>query len=96
MICHGHGILALIHKPRLVVWLTEVFWHACLNSFAIIKDLLDSTRFFYFSLAHVLAEHLVSAPPRLDLLRHGPDADLVMLQQGSSVGSRKKIEGRSI
>ena len=89
MICHGHGILALIHKPRLVVWLTEVFWHACLNSFAIIKDLLDSPSIFTFRLVHVSAEHVASLSPHLNILRYGLDDGLVMLREDGQAARKE-------
>jgi hypothetical protein len=77
---YGQGLTRSIDDPRLISWLTEASLHARSNGSAAIKDLLDSTSLFPFRLAHILAEYLVSASPRLDLLRHGLDDDLVMLQ----------------
>lgn len=69
--------------------------HARANGSAAIKDLLDGTSIFPFRLAHVSAEHLVSLSPRLDLLRHGLDEDLMMLRQRDRQvnGKTKEFEG---
>lgn len=85
---HDKGVYAQgnkysIHDPRLITWLVEASLHARLNGSAVIKDLLDSPSIFPFRLAHVSAEHLASLSPRLDLLRHGLDDDLVMLREKS-------------
>ncbi len=47
---------------------------------ASIKDLLDSPSIFPFRLAHISAEHVASLSPRLNILRHGLNDDLVMLR----------------
>ena len=72
-----------IDDPRLISWLIEASLHSSSNRAAMIKDLLDSTSLFPFRLMHVPAEHLVTISPRLDLLRHGLDDDLVMLRKQS-------------
>jgi hypothetical protein len=69
-----------IDDLRLISWLIEASLYARSNSSAAIKDLLDSPSIFPFRFMHVSAEHLVSMSPRLDLLRHGLDDDLVMLR----------------
>jgi len=70
-----------IDDPRLISWLIEASLHASSNGSGAIKDLLDSTSLFPFRLMRVSAEHLVLMSPRLDLLRHGLDDDLVMLRK---------------
>jgi len=70
-----------IDDPKLISWLIEASLHARSNGSAGIKDLLDSTSLFPFRLVHVSAKQLVSMSPRLDLLRHGLDDDLVMLRE---------------
>ena len=76
-----------IKDSRLIAWLVEASLHARANGSASIKDLLDGPSIFPFRLAHVSAEHLVSLSPRLELLRHGLDDNLVMLREkkGSSL-----------
>ena len=72
-----------IDDPKLISWLIEASLHARSNGSASIKDLLDSPNLFPFRLMHVPAEYLVSMSPRLDLLRHALDDDLVMLREGT-------------
>ena len=69
-----------IQDSRLIAWLVEASLHARENSSAAIKDLLNGPSLFPFRLAHVSAERLVSLSPRLDLLRHGLDENLVILR----------------
>ena len=71
-----------IQDSRLIAWLVEASLHARANGSAAIKDLLDSPSIFPFRLKHITAEKLVSLSPRLDMLRHGLDDNLVMLRQG--------------
>ena len=78
---YTQGDLYSIHAPALITWLVEASLYARMNGSAAIKDLLDSPSIFPFSLAHVSAEHLASLSPRLDLLRHGLDDDLVILRK---------------
>lgn len=72
-----------IDDPKLISWLIEASLHARSNGSAGIKDLLDSTSLFPFRFMQVSAQQLVSMTPRLDLLRHGMDDDLVMLREES-------------
>ena len=69
-----------VEDPRLIAWIVEASLHARVNGSAAIKDLLDSPSIFPFRLAHISAEHVASLSPRLDILRHGLDNDLVMLR----------------
>ena len=85
---YSQGRTYSIDDPRLISWLIETSLYARSNGSAAIKDLLDSTSLFPFRLMHVPAEHLVSMSPRLDLLRHGLDDDLVMLrEEGLAAGN---------
>jgi len=77
---YSQGLTRSIDNPKLISWLIEASLHLRSNGSAAIKDLLDSTNLFPFRLAHVSAEHLVTTSPRLELLRHGLDDDLVMLR----------------
>ena len=77
---YGQGRTYSIDDPILISWLIEASLYGRSNGSAAIKDLLDSASLFPFRLMHVPAEHLVSMSPRLDLLRHSLDDDLVMLQ----------------
>ncbi len=75
------GCTYTLDDTKVISWLIEASLYARSNGSAAIKDLLDSTSLFPFRLMHVSAENLVSLSPRLDLLRHGLDDDLVMLRK---------------
>ena len=68
-----------VEEPRLIAWMVEASLRARSNGAAPIKDLLDNPSIFPFHLSHIPAEHVASFSPRLDVLRHGLDDDLVML-----------------
>lgn len=70
-----------IQDAKVIAWLIEASLHARMNGSAAIKDLLNSPSIFPFRLAHISAEQVVSFSPRLDILRHGLDDDLVMLEK---------------
>ena len=92
---YSQGRAYSMDDPEVISWLIEVSLHARSNGSATIKDLLDSPSIFPFRLAHVSAEHLVSLSPRLDLLRHGLDDDLVMLREEVEKMSSFDAQGRS-
>ena len=78
-----------VEESRLIAWIVEASLHARPNGSAAIRDLVDSPSIFPFQLAHVSAEQVASMTPRLDVLRHGLDDDLVMLakdRQGNPTG----------
>ncbi len=79
-----------IQDHKLIAWLVEASLHARMNGSAAIKDLLDSPSIFPFRLAHVSAEHVASLSPRLNILRHGLDDDLVMLRENNGHAARKE------
>lgn len=78
---YEQGQLYSVEEPGLIAWMVEASLHARSNGSAAIRDLLDSPSIFPFRLAHVSAEHLATLSPRLDILRHGLDDDLVMLRE---------------
>ena len=78
---YRQGRAYAIDAPKLIAWLIEASLYTHANRSAAIKDLLDSPGIFPFRLMHVSAEQLVSMSPRLDVLRHGLDDDLVMLRK---------------
>jgi hypothetical protein len=77
---YGQGEKYTIEEPKLIAWMVEASLRARVNRSAAIKDLLDSPSIFPFRLAHLSAEQVLSLSPRLDILRHGLDDDLVMLR----------------
>lgn len=70
-----------VEDPSLITWLVEASLHTRLNGSAAIKDLLVSPSIFPFRLAHISAEHVASLSPRLNILKHGLDDDLLMLSK---------------
>lgn len=71
----------LVEEPGLIAWMVEASLCARANGSAAIRDLLDSPSIFPFRLAHISAEHVASLSPRLHILRHGLDNELLMLQE---------------
>jgi hypothetical protein len=77
---YSQGKLYPIEEPRLITWIVETSLRARSSRSAALKDLLDSPSIFPFCLAHISAEHMAYLSPRLDILRHSLDYDLVMLR----------------
>ena len=80
-----------IEDPRLIAWLVEASLRAHVNVSAPLKDLLDSPSIFPFRLGHISAKQVVSLSPRLDVLRHGLDDDLVMLQEPMTQRKKERL-----
>lgn len=70
-----------VDNPLVVAWLVEASLHARANGAAQLKDVLDSPSFFPFRLAKCCAENLLTSSETLEIVRHGLDDDLVMLQK---------------
>ena len=77
-----------IGEPKLIAWMVEASLHSRLSGSAATKDLLDSPTIFPFRLTHISADHLASLSPRLDILRHGLNDDLVMLHKDGANSAR--------
>ena len=69
-----------IREPELITWLVEASLHAQTNGAAHSKELLDGPVLFPFQFEHISAEQLASLSPRLAILRHSLDDDLIMLR----------------
>ncbi|MEW6664966.1 MAG: hypothetical protein AB1512_07080 [Thermodesulfobacteriota bacterium] len=78
---YRQGDVFSIQDSHLVAWLIEASLYARENASGSIKDLLESTSLFPFRLRQIPAGQLTIRSPRLDLLRHGLDDDLVMLRK---------------
>lgn len=74
------GITFSIDNPRLIAWLIEAALHARVNDSAPLRDLLDSPSLFPFHIKPIQAESFRSTSPRLEILRHGLDDDLIILK----------------
>ena len=70
-----------IEDPQVVTWMAEASLHARANQSAALRELLGSPSIFPFTLAHVSAEQMTSLSPRLNILRHGMDENLLMLRE---------------
>ena len=81
---YAQGKQYSVEEPRLIAWMVEATLHSRSNGSAATKDLLESPRIFPFRLAHISAEHVASSSSRLDMLRHGLDDNLVMLQKSDA------------
>ena len=85
---YGPGDRSSIRDPRLIAWMLEASLRTRSNRFAPMKDLIESPSLFPFHIRHVPAEHVVSFSPRLDILRHGLDDNLVTLCEEGPAGSK--------
>lgn len=90
---YGQGNQYPVEDPRLITWMVEASLRARMSGSAAIKDLLDSPSIFPFRLAHISAEHVASLSPRLNILRHGLDDDLVMLHEDHRKEPKRKKLG---
>lgn len=78
---YTQGPLIRVDDPTLVSWVVEASLHARTNGSAAVRDLLESPELFPFQLKPVTADYLLNGSPRLEVLRHGLDEDLVMLRK---------------
>jgi len=77
---YSQGLSLPIQDSKLVAWLVEAILYTRPNGSAALRDLLDNPSLFPFQLKTISAENLVALSPRLDLLRHGLNDDLIMLK----------------
>ena len=75
------GDIYAIQQPELIAWMTEAYLNAQPNGKASIREILNSPSLFPFRLAPFSADAIVARSPRLELLRHGLDDELIMLEQ---------------
>ena len=78
---YGQGKQYSLEDPGLIAWMAEAHLRARGNGPAAIADWLASPSLFPFRLARGSAVRAVSLSPRLLLVRHGLDEDLVTLRQ---------------
>ncbi|NOQ23462.1 MAG: hypothetical protein GQ565_12555 [Candidatus Aegiribacteria sp.] len=77
---YSQGCTYSVDNPKIISWLIEADLHRRSSGSASIRELLTCTSLFPFCLKQLPAEHLVAMSPRMNLLRHGLDDELVMLQ----------------
>jgi len=78
---YGAGVPIKIDDVPLIAFLVEASLNARANGSAPLRDLLNSPSLFPFQIKPIHAEQLVAASPRLELLRHGLDDELIMLKR---------------
>ena len=69
-----------VDDPGLIAWLVESSLHAKPGATAPLKDVTGSPSLFPFRLEPMPTEDLLAACPRISVLRHGLDDELVMLR----------------
>ena len=74
------GLSLPIQDFKVIAWLAEAILYTRPNGSATLRDLFDNPSLFPFRLLVISAENLVAISPRLDLLRHGLNDDLIMLK----------------
>lgn len=83
---YGAGLSLPIDDTRLVAWLVEASLQARSGTTAPLQDLIGSPSLFPFRLKPIHAENLLAACPHIDLVRHGLDAELLMLRRQPTEG----------
>jgi len=68
-----------VNDPRLASWLIEASLHARSNGKGTKRDLLENPSLFPFRFGPISAESLVKSSSRLEILHHGLDDELVVL-----------------
>jgi hypothetical protein len=76
---YSEGLSVGIENPRLIAWLVEALLHTRSSGSAPFKELIDSPCLFPFRFKPVHADGLLALSPRIELLRHGLNNDLVVL-----------------
>lgn len=78
---YSQGSISPLDDLTLAAWMVEVSLRSESKGSGSIKDLLDSPKFFPYRLPHMSIGQLASISPRLDVIRHGLDDDIVMLHE---------------
>jgi hypothetical protein len=101
---YRQGLSLTVNDSQLVSWLIEASLHARSNlsarghaqagGSAPLKELIENPSLFPFSLKQVTGESLIATSPRLELLRHGLDENLVMLRSNNRISSLKAWKTR--
>ena len=69
-----------VSNPKLVAWLAEAALHARAGAPAPPTDLLNHPNLFPFRVSYVPQRSLAAASPRLDVVQHGLDSELLVLR----------------
>jgi len=74
------GLHTAIDDAALLCWLIEASLYARCNCSAELKDLLESPALFPFRIKQAQVEGILANSPRMDVVRHGLDEQMVMLR----------------
>jgi hypothetical protein len=80
---YKRGLSISLRDSKLIAWLIEASLYARSNGSAGVRDLTESPSLFPFKLEPVSAGKVVAASPRLNLIHHGLDDDLILLKNNS-------------
>ena len=69
-----------VSGPELIAWLSEAALHARAGTAAPPADLLNHPNLFPFRVSYVPSRSLAAASPRLDMVQHGLDSELLVLR----------------
>jgi len=70
-----------IDDPALIAWLVEAYIHAHPNHSIPLRAIIDATCFFPFQIMFISSESLLSTSKRLEVVRHGLDQELIVLNR---------------
>jgi hypothetical protein len=77
---YTRGIHVSVGDPKLTSWLVEAFLHTRANGSVALSEVLNSPSFFPFRLKQMSGAELVSHSPRMELLRHGLNEEMILLK----------------
>ncbi|HPH11072.1 MAG TPA: hypothetical protein PKW59_09430 [Thermotogota bacterium] len=78
---YSAGKTIAVKDPQLAVWLVEASLHSRTQGSAPLNELLDNPALFPIRIKPIPAESLLNLSPRLELLRHGLDNELIILKK---------------
>jgi hypothetical protein len=77
---YAQGLSIEISDPMVTALLLETSLYVRTNGSAGLNDLLESPALFPFRIKPVSLESILSASPRIEVMRHGLDEQMVMLR----------------
>ncbi|MEW6725462.1 MAG: hypothetical protein AB1327_00655 [Bacillota bacterium] len=78
---YTQGLSLVVGDPKLVAWLIEASLHARPNGSGVLRELISSASLFPFRLQSISLESILVSSPRMEVLRHGLDEELLMLRK---------------
>jgi hypothetical protein len=78
---YKQGLQMYLDETELVLWMMEAYLRSRPSGKAAFREMIESPSLFPFRLRQGISENLLAASPRLEVLRHGLDDNLVMLKR---------------